>query len=237
MLHLAQVAKNDTSGKLILKLLASQKSEFQWVFCEEEHIPLNQEVDLNEGLLILVELGANNQIVKLTEAKEWILDLIRQYLTKDPINPDFLAEEQSRIEHWRQQLTSQSQDLTRIRLEIEARREELQELEETITINNELEETINNPELENNLSLLLGIIHTIRNLRAEAELNPGVKVSVILQTDNEQEQKILASTKSYIEKLAKVEKLTITDSLAEQPKHAIAGVVGTIQVLISLAGT
>ena len=136
MLHLAQVTKNDTSGKLILQLLASQKSEFQWVFCEEEYTPLNQEINLNEGLLILVELGSNNQIIKLTEAKEWVLDLIRQYLNKDHPNPDFLAEEQSRIEKWRQQLTSQSQDLTRIRLEIEARREELQELEETINREN-----------------------------------------------------------------------------------------------------
>ena len=96
--------------------------------------------------------------------------------------------------------------------------------------------TLIDPDLENNFSLLLETIHTVRNLRAEAEIKPGVKVSLILQTENEQERKILASTKNYIEELAKVEKLTITDSLVEQPRQAIAGVVGTIQVLIPLAG-
>ncbi len=111
----------------------------------------------------------------------------------------------------------------------------IEKLPETQQISPEIK-TLINPELEHNFSLLLETIHTIRNLRAEAEIKPGVKVSLILQTENKQEQKILASTKSYIEDLAKVEKLTITDSLAEQPKQAIAGVVGTIQVLIPLAG-
>ncbi len=221
MLHLAQVAKHDTSGKLVLQLLASQKSEFQWVFCEEEYIPLNQEIDLNEGLLILVELGANHQIIKLTEAKDWILDLIGQELTNDRLHPDLIAEEQSRMEEWRRDLTARSQDLTRERLEIEARREQLQKLEEII---------------QNNFSLLFETIYTIRNLRAEAEIKPGVKVSVILQTENQQQQTILASTKSCIEELAKVEKLTITDGQAEPPRQAIADLVGTIQVLIPLAG-
>jgi valyl-tRNA synthetase len=97
-------------------------------------------------------------------------------------------------------------------------------------------ETLINPELEENFSLLFDTIRTIRHLRAEAEIKPGVKVPVILQTENEREQKILASTESYIEELAKVEELTITASLAAQQTQAIASVVGTIQVLIPLAG-
>jgi hypothetical protein len=137
MLHLAQVTKNILSGELELQLLAYQKSEFEWKFCKEKYIALNPQSTLNQGILILVELSANGQIIRLKEAKDWILNLIRQYLTNGDITPDFLAGEQTRIEKWRQELTVQSQDLTRIRLEIETRREELQQLEETFNLEKE----------------------------------------------------------------------------------------------------
>jgi hypothetical protein len=132
MLHLARVAKNNISGKLELQLLACQKSEFQWAFCEKKYLPLNQKTSFNEGLLMLVELGADSQIISFRDANDWVLNLIRQYLASGNVNPDFIAQEQARIERWRQELTSQNQDLTRIRLEVEIRREELQQLEETL---------------------------------------------------------------------------------------------------------
>lgn len=137
MLHLAQVTKNVISANLELQLLACQKSEFQWVFCDDKYISLHQENTFNEGVLILVELNENSEIVRFREAKDWILNLIRQYLTNDNITPDFIVQEQARIEKWRQELTCQSQELTRIRLEIETRREELQQLEESLNLQKE----------------------------------------------------------------------------------------------------
>ncbi|MGQ4649840.1 valine--tRNA ligase [Lyngbya aestuarii] len=92
------------------------------------------------------------------------------------------------------------------------------------------------PELEQQFELLIETIHTIRNLRAEADIKPGVKVAVILQTGNATERQILEAGKSYIEELAKVESLTITPSLETQPKTTMTGVVGTVQVLLPLAG-
>jgi valyl-tRNA synthetase len=96
--------------------------------------------------------------------------------------------------------------------------------------------TLINPELEESFSLIFATIRTIRNLRAEAEIKPGVKAPVILQTENSQEQEILTKGQSYLIELGKVSELTITDSLAEPPQQAIAGVVGTIQVLMPLSG-
>jgi len=62
-----------------------------------------------------------------------------------------------------------------------------------------------------------------------------VKVTVILQ--NEQPSvEILTTGQSYIQDLAKVESLTITNSLDTEIEPAIAGVIGTVQVLIPLAG-
>jgi valyl-tRNA synthetase len=97
-------------------------------------------------------------------------------------------------------------------------------------------QTLINPQLEQEFELTFATIRTIRNLRAEAGIKPGMKVDVILQSENEQEREILSKGETYIRDLAKVEALTITPALTEEKQQVIAGVVGTIQVLIPLAG-
>jgi valyl-tRNA synthetase len=92
------------------------------------------------------------------------------------------------------------------------------------------------PELEQQFELLIGTIRTIRNLRAEADIKPGMKVPVILQSGNSRERQILEASQSYIQGLAKVETLTISPALEKELKTTMAGVIGTVQVLIPLAG-
>lgn len=96
--------------------------------------------------------------------------------------------------------------------------------------------TLIDNDLETSFSLLFETIRAIRNLRAEAEIKPGVKVNVILQSDCDGERAILRQTQTYIQELAKVENLIITDSFTEEVSKAIATVVGTIQILIPLTG-
>ncbi|TYQ25655.1 valine--tRNA ligase [Pseudanabaena sp. UWO310] len=92
-------------------------------------------------------------------------------------------------------------------------------------------------ELEEQFQLLIGTIRTIRNLRAEAEIKPSVKVKVILQSDSDRERALLEAGKSYIFDLAKVEDLAIVASVdASATEEAIAGVVGTVQAIVSLVG-
>ncbi|YAI83013.1 MAG: valine--tRNA ligase [cyanobacterium endosymbiont of Rhopalodia sterrenbergii] len=93
-----------------------------------------------------------------------------------------------------------------------------------------------NAELEESFNLIIGTIRTLRNLRAEAEIKPGFKVAVILQSEDETERKILQSAQIYIQDLGKVEKLTITPQLKLETGQVVAGVVGTVQVLIPLSG-
>jgi valyl-tRNA synthetase len=89
---------------------------------------------------------------------------------------------------------------------------------------------------EQQFDLLIGAIRTIRNLRAEADIKPGVKVPVILQSESSSERQILQAGQSYIQELGKVETLTITPALEGELKTTMAGVVGTVQVLMPLAG-
>ena len=100
----------------------------------------------------------------------------------------------------------------------------------------EIDVQLIDPELEQQFELLIGTIRTIRNLRAEADIKPGMKVPVILQSGNSRERQILEASQSYIQGLAKVETLTITPALEKELKTTMAGVIGTVQVLIPLAG-
>lgn len=95
-----------------------------------------------------------------------------------------------------------------------------------------------NSDLEQQFALLIGVIRTIRNLRAEAEIKPGMKIQVILQSDSDRERSVLAIGQTYIQDLAKVAELTIGDNSQtdSETRQLFAGVVGTVQVLIPLAG-
>jgi valyl-tRNA synthetase len=100
----------------------------------------------------------------------------------------------------------------------------------------EVKQAMIDSDLEQSFSLLFSTIRTIRNLRTEAEIKPGVKTGVILQSENSQEREILTATELYIQDLGKVAQLTITPQLSEDNRQVIAGVVGTVQILIPLTG-
>ncbi len=101
----------------------------------------------------------------------------------------------------------------------------------------EIDTTYINEELEEQFKLIIGTIRTIRNLRAEAEIKPSLKVEVILQSDSDRERTLLEAGKSYILDLARVEDLAILATVDESAtEEAIAGVVGTVQAIVSLVG-
>jgi small-conductance mechanosensitive channel len=131
MLHLAQVQNNQSVGGVELRLLASQQSENSWTVIDPESVLLNNANSLQEGLLVLVDLSDNKEVLRIQHAKDWVLDLVQKYLTGGTTST-FLQEEAERAEQWRQELTLQSQDLTRRNLEMEARREQIQSLEEDL---------------------------------------------------------------------------------------------------------
>ena len=55
-----------------------------------------------------------------------------------------------------------------------------------------------NIELDREFELLIGVIRTTRNLRAEADIKPLIKVTLIVQSDSEIEREILERGKTYI---------------------------------------
>jgi hypothetical protein len=132
MQYLAQVQKKAFLGKAGLRLLAQERSEYAWSLVTDEDLVLATEAStLSEGLLVLVELDSNRQVVAIADATHWVLDIAQKFLSTG-ITPAFLQEETDRAEQWRQSLTLQSQEIDRRALELEARREQIQELEEKL---------------------------------------------------------------------------------------------------------
>ncbi|MCC0179429.1 hypothetical protein I4641_20925 [Waterburya agarophytonicola K14] len=132
MLYLAQVEINPDSGEIQLQVLARQESEYVWEVDNSETLLLTKESSLCGGVLVLVEIDSDRQIISIQDAKEWILSILQQHLTKNAINPQFIEREQSKVEKWRQEITAQNLELNRRALEIETRREQLQELEQEL---------------------------------------------------------------------------------------------------------
>ncbi|HIK21016.1 MAG TPA: valine--tRNA ligase [Synechococcus sp. M44_DOE_062] len=92
------------------------------------------------------------------------------------------------------------------------------------------------PQLEREFGLVIQTITSLRNLRAEAGLKPHQAITALLLTSDPAEQRILTAAQAYIRELAKAESLEIVGSLAAEPKQVAAAVVGTVQVLMPLAG-
>jgi hypothetical protein len=137
MLHLAQVQVK-SSSHLQLHILATQTSETTWTVISNSDAVLeielamlppldNVETLLQANQLVLVTVS-DQTIVTLETAIPWILNLMSTYLNSG-LTLERLQQEMDRSEQWRQTLTLQNQELGRQRLEIEARREEIQVLE------------------------------------------------------------------------------------------------------------
>ncbi len=130
MLHLAKVLNRTSSGSAELRLLAYQQLNTTWHVVNQAAsdglvvtMPLDK-LPYGEGVLVVVELSDDRRVRTVQDATDWILDVLAM--------PTFLQQEIERMEKWRQSLTLESQELARRNLEVEARLEHIQALEESL---------------------------------------------------------------------------------------------------------
>jgi len=139
MLYLAQVQSQEVLGDRTLQLLACQNADDTWaILAEQSILTLSRDCvqnlknflvnALNEGVLVLADVGENGEVLNMRSANNWVLELVEKHLTTG-ITPDFLQLEAEKAENWRQSLTLESQALSRRLIEVEARREQIQNLE------------------------------------------------------------------------------------------------------------
>ena len=120
-----------------LQLLAVNTYEHTWeLIAPPRMITVSKPIVVNEQVLVLLELDADNQMISATDATAWVLKFIADYLTLG-FTPKGLEEELERAEQWRQSLTLQSQEVRRRALETAARRDEIQDLEKRLKLERE----------------------------------------------------------------------------------------------------
>jgi len=132
MLCLAQVETEQSADRLELRILARQRSEYAWAIAnEQDTFSCAKVTQYAQGSLVLLTLSDTYEVLEISDVKDWLLDIVGTLLVTG-MTPQFLQQEFERAEQWRQNLTLQSQDLDRRALELEARREQLEQLEETL---------------------------------------------------------------------------------------------------------
>lgn len=137
MQYLAKVHTKSSPKDTRLQLLAVKTSEQTWESVTPPRvIAVTQSVSVNEQVLVLVNLDAEENVVSAEDATQWVLDFISEYLTLG-LTPKGLEEELERAEQWRQSLTLQSQEVRRRALETAARRDEIQDLEKRLKLERE----------------------------------------------------------------------------------------------------
>lgn len=152
MLYLARVENQEVLGEASLQLLACQNADDTWTILAEQSIltlsrdcvqnPKNSLINaLNEGVLVLADVGGNGEVLNMRSATNWVLELVGNHITTG-ITPDFLQQEAEKAEEWQQSLTLQSQELSRRLIEVEARREQIQTLEAKVQQEKQLLESI-----------------------------------------------------------------------------------------------
>jgi valyl-tRNA synthetase len=88
---------------------------------------------------------------------------------------------------------------------------------------------------EQTMRLVIEVVKAIRNIRAEANVQPQKKVIVLCQAAPEK-LALLESSKEYITSLAGLENLQFLAPAAAQPEKTVSAVAGGIAIFIPLEG-
>lgn len=86
------------------------------------------------------------------------------------------------------------------------------------------------------MQVIMQAIRAVRNIRAEFNINPGVKIEVIALMRDKAKEEIFINNKSYIEAMANVKEIKIVDSLPEKPKQALSAHTPVIEIFVPLEG-
>jgi valyl-tRNA synthetase len=98
------------------------------------------------------------------------------------------------------------------------------------------EEEFKNPLAVKEMSLVMDIIRSIRNLRSEMQIAPRQRIEVHIKVTEEAGLGILQQGQEYIKKLAGVETLVLGEKDLQKPPRSLTSVVSGGEVYMPLAG-
>ncbi len=127
MLYLAELTK-PIVGNPTLQLLARTQQQDSWQSVNEETIPIEGRAarEFKDGSLVLVDIGANRQINRITEAAKQVVTYLQNFSRLQ----ERAREQEGEIEEWKQSLSFQSNELNRRLSELDSQEEEVRALYE-----------------------------------------------------------------------------------------------------------
>ena len=130
MLYLAEVQKQKTfigALKTEIKLLAFQRADSSWNPVQpEEVIPAEEASNFNTGALVLADLNSNRQVQRIQEAGRPLVSILQTFSRQIEKSKG----QDQEIEQWKESLRFQSEEMNRRHMEMEARLEQLEQIEE-----------------------------------------------------------------------------------------------------------
>ncbi len=99
----------------------------------------------------------------------------------------------------------------------------------------EADEVIEDAEADAAITWLKGVVVGVRNIRGEANINPGQAVNLCFQGGTEIDRQLSASTETLFKRLAKIDDIQWLDDDTEPPPNALS-LVGDLKVMVPLGG-
>ncbi|MFZ5942749.1 MAG: valine--tRNA ligase [Bacillota bacterium] len=100
----------------------------------------------------------------------------------------------------------------------------------------QVEEELIDKKIEDDMSLIMDIIRSIRNLRSELNVPPGKEADVYILANKETNKEIIGNGMEYIKSLAAVGELQLELENREKPEQAVTAVVQGVEIFLSLKG-
>jgi len=92
-----------------------------------------------------------------------------------------------------------------------------------------------NPEAEEQINLIMNMIRSIRNIKAEAEVPPSKKVKVAVVAESEALKSIIQKGDSYFKSLANVSEITFIQDKSDVGQNTMSSVLPGVQIYIPLS--
>jgi valyl-tRNA synthetase len=97
------------------------------------------------------------------------------------------------------------------------------------------DDSLINPQINDEMRLMQESIAAIRNLRNQLNLSPAIQISIVVRTADSEQNRLFVDYAQYLAHLAKVEKIESGQDVIK-PKPAVSAVVRNMEIFVPLAG-
>jgi valyl-tRNA synthetase len=89
---------------------------------------------------------------------------------------------------------------------------------------------------EKAMNLLMGVIGSVRNIRAEMNISPGKALPTVILPSSDDERDLVEANAAMVNRLGRISDLAFTNPSVEPPKMSATAVVGEMKVFVPLEG-